>query len=211
MSENHKIPIKTIISDLGNVVMFFDWSIAYERFRPYCATLLPEVKHATERYPFLADFECGKISSEELYANMSDLLKMRLPFETFAQIWSDIFTPNTAMIDFFKNISTEVRLVLLSNTNELHYSFIRKHFPDALSMFEDRVVLSYEAGCIKPDKRIYRNALTKAGCNPEECIYIDDIKEYADAAQSLGIHGIHYTSHDAFTVASTRFSWSASS
>ena len=49
---------------------------------------------------------------------------------------------------------------------------------------------------MKPDKKIYLDALGKLNAIPEECVYIDDIKEYSDAACELGIKGIHYRSHE---------------
>ena len=40
----------------------------------------------------------------------------------------------------------------------------------------------------------YQQALKLTKARPNECIYIDDIKEYALAAKKVGIKGIHYTS-----------------
>jgi len=59
----------------------------------------------------------------------------------------------------------------------------------------DAVTLSFEAGHKKPEKQIYLDALKKLNLKPDECVFIDDIKEYSDAASKLGIHGINYTSY----------------
>jgi 2-haloacid dehalogenase len=47
---------------------------------------------------------------------------------------------------------------------------------------------------IKPDIRIYELLLERYGLNSEDLIFIDDRKDNIEAAQSLGIIGIHYTS-----------------
>ena len=46
---------------------------------------------------------------------------------------------------------------------------------------------------MKPERRIYEHALKNLAVRPEECVYIDDIEKYVEAARKLGINGIHYT------------------
>jgi len=58
------------------------------------------------------------------------------------------------------------------------------------------VTVSFKVGVMKPDRRIYLDALDKLKVRADESVYIDDISEYADAAGALGIKGIHYTSHE---------------
>jgi HAD superfamily hydrolase (TIGR01509 family) len=58
------------------------------------------------------------------------------------------------------------------------------------------VTVSFKVGALKPDRKIYLDALDKLGVRAEESVYIDDVREYADAAGALGIKGIHYTSHE---------------
>ncbi len=47
---------------------------------------------------------------------------------------------------------------------------------------------------IKPDIRIYELLLERYGLNYEDLIFIDDRKDNIEAAKTLGITGIHYTS-----------------
>ena len=47
---------------------------------------------------------------------------------------------------------------------------------------------------MKPNKEIFLDCIKKLHLKPEECIYIDDIKEYSNKATELGMGGIHYTS-----------------
>ena len=46
-------------------------------------------------------------------------------------------------------------------------------------------------------------SIEAVGLKPEECIYIDDIKEYSDAASTIGIRGIHYTDHESLLTSLT--------
>jgi HAD superfamily hydrolase (TIGR01509 family) len=47
---------------------------------------------------------------------------------------------------------------------------------------------------MKPEEILYRDILTKLRSLPEECVYIDDIQANVEAAERLGMHGIHYRS-----------------
>jgi len=57
-------------------------------------------------------------------------------------------------------------------------------------LFDD-VVDSSEVGIRKPDPAIYRLALERLGGIPaESAIFLDDLQQNLDAAESLGMHGI---------------------
>ena len=47
---------------------------------------------------------------------------------------------------------------------------------------------------VKPDTRIFRILLDRYRIDPREAVFIDDNPGNAEAAASLGIHGIHFRS-----------------
>ena len=62
-----------------------------------------------------------------------------------------------------------------------------------LSWF-DGIVVSGDEGVIKPDPRIFHILLERYRIDPREAVFIDDNPANAEAAASLGIHGIHFRS-----------------
>lgn len=52
----------------------------------------------------------------------------------------------------------------------------------------DTVVISSEAGCEKPDRRIFERALLLAGVEPSECLYVGD--NYYDDAVGASAAGM---------------------
>jgi putative hydrolase of the HAD superfamily len=58
----------------------------------------------------------------------------------------------------------------------------------------DAVVISAEEGCAKPDERIYRLLLDRLGTLPAETVFVDDLAENVEAARTLGLHAIRFTS-----------------
>lgn len=54
----------------------------------------------------------------------------------------------------------------------------------------DAVVLSFEAGVMKPDSAIYRIALERMGARAEETTFVDDQPGYLDGAAALGMRTV---------------------
>jgi 2-haloacid dehalogenase len=78
----------------------------------------------------------------------------------------------------------------LTNWSHETFPFARERF-DFLALF-DGIVVSGEEGMIKPDPRLYQTLLERYDIDPETAIFIDDNKANVDAAEALGIHGIHF-------------------
>ena len=79
------------------------------------------------------------------------------------------------------------RLAIISNT-------MREHKVDKKGIFElfDVIILSYEVGLTKDDKAVFLLAVDKLGVTPQECVFIDDIRQFIEVAQSVGMKGILY-------------------
>jgi len=54
----------------------------------------------------------------------------------------------------------------------------------------DVIVFSCVEGIVKPEKRIYEILLERLDVEAYEAVLIDDIKEYINAAQDIGMNGI---------------------
>lgn len=65
--------------------------------------------------------------------------------------------------------------------------------PWQVALFNE-TVLSYEIGVAKPDPRIYDAIASRLGVLPEECVFIDDVARYVDAAKATGMQGITFVS-----------------
>jgi len=84
-------------------------------------------------------------------------------------------------------------LVLLSNTNDIHFQMIRRSYP-LLDHF-DHFVLSYQVGVLKPSPRIYEEAVARAGCRAEECFFTDDVVPYVEGARQAGLDAVRFESY----------------
>ena len=82
-----------------------------------------------------------------------------------------------------------LNVYLLSNFGEEAYKTIRDRFDD-FSIF-DGGVISWEVKSIKPEPLIYQLLLEKYGLVPSETLFIDDTAHNIEAAEKLGIRGLH--------------------
>ena len=54
----------------------------------------------------------------------------------------------------------------------------------------DAVVISGEVGLHKPEPEIYRLGAERIGVPPEECVFVDDLRENCDGAEAVGMAAI---------------------
>ncbi|TCV97484.1 2-haloacid dehalogenase [Luteibacter rhizovicinus] len=78
----------------------------------------------------------------------------------------------------------------LTNWSQETFPIARERF-DFLEWF-DGIVVSGEEKMIKPDERIYRILLERYDIDPARAVFIDDNARNVEAAETFGIHGIHF-------------------
>lgn len=185
--------IKTVIFDLGRVIVPFDFQRGYTRLEPLCGLKTGEIRAKIGASGLVPRYESGEIESEAFVAELSECIGLKAGFSEFCDIWMSIFLPETLISEeMLAEIRTGHRLVLLSNTNRIHFEGIRANYP-LLRQFH-QFVLSYEAGAMKPSPIIYRKAIEAAQCEASECFFTDDIPEYVEGAKQMGIDAVQFQS-----------------
>lgn len=190
--------IRAIICDFGNVLMTFDRDRTYRALghaynRPY-----KEVEASLEEQDLRLKYERGELCDREFFDAVHRTLgaTASVDFDDFREWWGDIFWENRDVGDLCRELSDQVSLVILSNTNSLHMASVRERYPDLLNLFSDRI-LSFEEKRLKPAVELFHRAMAVAGSDvrPDECVYIDDSVEFVEAAEKLGMLGHVYTGY----------------
>jgi HAD superfamily hydrolase (TIGR01509 family) len=187
--------IKLFVFDLGNVILPFE--------HRQIAVKLHETSRIQDRFTpddlfkFLFDmdrglvnpYEEGLMSSVDFFAKLREKYKLELEYDEFKDIWNIIFQEDSEVnkaILYLKNKGYPV--FLLSNTNELHFSYIMERYPIVHSL--DEWILSYEVGAKKPKQKIFDTIFEKTDTARGEVLYIDDVPEYVEAAKNYGLQGL---------------------
>jgi len=183
---------RAVIFDLGKVVVNFDFQRGYRALEGLCPYATPEIRRRLSATDLVERFETGLIEPREFVAQFSSILDLRAGYDDFCRIWSSIFTDTLVPEAMLEGLAARYRLLLLSNTNAIHFEMIRENYP--LLRHFHHLILSFEVRAMKPRPEIYRAAVARAGCRPEECFYTDDIAAFVTAARSEGIDAVQFES-----------------
>ena len=186
--------IRVIFFDLGKVLVDFDWHSAAQRIARKSDLQIIEILYRCTSSDIAIAFECGQLNPEEFLRKLRPSLKFQGTTEDLRTLWTEIFTPIQENIELVDRLKKQYVLGMISNTNPLHFNFIQNSY-DFPKLF-DRLILSYEVGEMKPDRKIFEKAVNGLDVRPDEIIFIDDIQKNHSGAIDLGWHTIHYTSHN---------------
>ncbi len=183
--------ITTIVFDFGNVLAFFSHRKAAEQLAVYSPLSADDILNHYLDPRLEEDFESGRVS----LAAFRDIVRQRCRVtcgdEQFDRAIADMFTANDEVCRLVPALKPRYRLVLLSNTNELHAIHFRRQFADTLAHFE-ALVLSHEVGLRKPCPDIYAHCCKLGRGSPSQYLFIDDLPANIEAARACGWHGIVY-------------------
>lgn len=132
----------------------------------------------------------GEIREEEHWAEV--LKRLRYPLEKRKAFTDEFFGGDVldhTLVEFIRSLKGRVHTGLISNA----WEGLRAHLVSEkiLDLF-DTVVISAEVGVTKPDERIYRVALERAGFGAAESIFVDDMKVNIEACERVGMKGVWF-------------------
>jgi len=187
--------MQAIAFDFGNVLGFFDHRITLNRLVAHTEMSAEEMFAAVYDSALEDAFESGQITAASFLKEVRQLCKLRCDDRFLTEAWSDIFRPNEDVCRLIQTLKPRYRLLLASNTNNLHASRYRRQFADTLRHF-DHQVLSYEIGVRKPRPEFFEHCRRLAGCPARECLFIDDLADNIAGARTCGWEGIVYKRFD---------------
>ncbi|MDP2927266.1 MAG: HAD family phosphatase [Candidatus Omnitrophota bacterium] len=186
--------IKVLLFDLGRVLVDFDHLRSAQRISVFCSKTPRQIYDLFFESGATIAFEAGKITPEDFYLQVKQMLDLKLSYDSFEPIWNDIFflsAKNRSVFGLVNALRANYKIAMISNINILHYEYLKKNFP-VFGVF-DKVFLSFQLGLIKPDKKIYNRVIRDLGVRPQEIFYTDDRPELVESAKSLGIRGCVFT------------------
>jgi HAD superfamily hydrolase (TIGR01509 family) len=189
--------IESLVFDIGNVLVPFDWRPFRNRLQADCTKLTTAGE--TEFRTLMSRFEIGEMTGE-IFARLAIVtIGFQGDEREFTSIWNNIFSSNPPMERTILDLKARFPLFLLSNTCDLHLAYLTQNY-GVLKHFSDGVY-SFRAKCAKPDPGIFEKAIKQFGLRPENTLYVDDLEPNVRSASDLGFKAIQYdlTRHDSFT------------
>ena len=182
---------KTVIFDLGKVLIYFDFQPGYRALAEVCPYPAAQIPQRIALTGLVERFETGRVEPRAFFEEIRTALDLRVDFDGFRSIWNGIFDQSLLPESLLEGLAARYRLLLLSNTNALHFEMLRVRYHYLLRHFHG-LILSHEVHAMKPDPAIYRAAIDQAGCLPAECLYTDDIPAFVDAGKAMGLDAVQF-------------------
>jgi len=180
--------IEAIIFDIGNVLVLFDWQLAEQQIRLRIGN---DTEEARDELVLLKErFEVGEVSRDVFLRSAIGTLDFRGDSDEFAAIWNSVFSPNPKLEEFIIRLKESLPLYLLSNTSELHLTYLEERF-QVLKHFADGVY-SFRVQCAKPDRKIFEIAARQFGVTPSRTLFVDDLGPNIESASECGFQTIRY-------------------
>ena len=180
--------IKNIVFDFGDIFINLDKKLFAEELQK-----LHISQESEEMLPILQQYEMGLVSTDKFLTFFEE--RLSISQDKLKRAWNSILLDfPKERLRFIQNLSEskKYRLFLLSNTNDLHISWIQQNWGmeqyNAFKICFEQFYLSHEINLRKPNNNIYEFVLTSNDLEPKETLFIDDTKENTDAAKALGIH-----------------------
>ncbi len=183
--------ITTIVFDFGNVLGFFDYRLTTERLARHSELSADAIERFLYGGELEDAYEAGRIGSADFLRQTRAACGLTCSDEILTQAYVDMFRPNEEVCALVPRLKPRYKLLLGSNTTELHSRHFRRQFADTFRHF-DGLVLSHEVGARKPRAEFFHAALRLAGCAARACVFIDDLPANVEGARALGWHGIVY-------------------
>ena len=185
--------IRTIIFDMGGVIITIDQKEAVRRFK---ALGLQDAEQQLDPYTqggIFGDLEAGRITTEDFRRELSKMVGRQLTMDECSHAWHgyvDHVPPhNLEALLSLRNRGYQV--CLLSNTNPFMMEWANKDFDGQghpISYYFDALYLSFECKAMKPRREIFEIMLRGQQATPEETLFVDDGPRNVEMAASMGMH-----------------------
>ncbi len=153
---------------------------------------LPEPEAEQIKRSILDDADRGLLSQDALFAALAE--RVGLTAALVEQEWLSSVRIDFRLVDLVDCLRGKCRLALLTNAmSRFVRGILESH--DLERRFE-RIIVSSEHRCAKPDAAIYRLALQALGVPAAEALMIDDNPANIAGAVAVGMHGLLFRSTD---------------
>ncbi|MDR0295267.1 MAG: HAD family phosphatase [Prevotellaceae bacterium] len=184
--------IKTIIFDLGGVLINLDTEAAVRNFKEI--GFLDAHKYLGDylQKGIFLEMEEGKLRDEEFYDKFRELsVNKNITNEQIEEAWCKILLDlPDYKLDLLLELRKKYRVFLLSNTNRIIAAHYTKHaFTQqglTIDDYFDRRYVSYKIGCVKPYRGIFEYLIADSGIHPQEALFLDDGEQNIITAKEMG-------------------------
>ncbi len=186
--------IRAVFFDLGGVIVRTEYQAPRQQLAERLGMEYEDLSKIVFDSETGLQASIGGITSEQHWEAVMKRLKR--PMEEMTSIRDEFFAGDIIdrdILNFLRSLRGTHTTGLISNAwSDLRDYLVREKMVDAF----DHIIISAEVGVAKPDPRIFRAALEKAGVSPDEAVFVDDFYVNIEGCEKVGIKGIHFKDAD---------------
>lgn len=179
---------KNILFDLGGVIYDIDPQLTQNAIQ----ALLPSNELATfysktSQISAISDYEMGKMDTPTFIRKVKEELGLEVHDKVIADAWNALLVGLVeGRVAQIQSLKGKYNLALLSNTNDLHFTYIQKDCQPIYDLM-DRCFFSFLMGMRKPNADIFEKVLTEMNWKREETLFIEDSPPNILGAEAIGL------------------------
>ena len=184
--------IKNVIFDMGGVIVDVHRDRAIRNFKAIGVSDADQLIDSYHHKGIFFDIENGDIDADEFCRQLCKHADQDIPRADIESAWRSIIDPPpTYKIEYLQELRKTHKVFMLSNNNSIIMDwacapgFIATG--RSLADYFDKLYLSYQMKCAKPEHKIYTMMLEDAGINASESLFIDDSENNINAAKECGL------------------------
>jgi putative hydrolase of the HAD superfamily len=180
--------MRGLLVDFGGVLT----TNVFDSFRAFCIdegldtdAVKELLRGEPEAVRLVRGLETGDLGEEEFGERFGALLGIERRGGLVERMFGHV-RPEDAMLEAVRRARAQgVRTGLISNSMGAG-RYDRSTFPELF----DGVVISGDEGMHKPQPEIFRLGAERVGLAPEECVFVDDLRENCDGAEAVGMTAV---------------------
>jgi 5-amino-6-(5-phospho-D-ribitylamino)uracil phosphatase len=185
--------VKTIIFDMGGVIITLDQPEAVRRFQELGIKDADKRLDAYTQTGIFGDVEGGRISAEQFRVEASKLAGRELTYDDCCYGFQGYSAgvPEEKLQALLRLRKEGYRVLVMSNTNQFMMEWVNSERFDGnkhpLKDYVDKMYLSYQVRMMKPDEMFFRYVMSEERIMPNETLFVDDSSRNCAAASEMGI------------------------
>lgn len=184
--------IKDVIFDMGGVIVDVHRDRAVQHFQAIGVDDADKLIDAYHHKGIYIEFENGSIDTDEFCRLLCEHTGKNIPREAIINAWKSIINlPPAYKLEYLQELRKTHRVFLLTNNNPILMDWACApgftSSGNSLADYFDKLYISYQMKCTKPDLKIYQMMMEDAGMNPAESLFIDDSEQNINAAKACGM------------------------
>jgi epoxide hydrolase-like predicted phosphatase len=195
--------IKNLIFDLGGVILDLSVPDTLSSFSQLSTIPVERVKEVFVREKGFEEYEKGMIDDQSFRKFIRGIYNISAGDNEIDRCWNAMLKGiPMRKLEMLNELKKKHRVFLLSNTNNIHLTYINDVILQKLTGENDldkyfhKAYYSQQMLKRKPEPEIYQQVLEESNLKPDETLFLDDNRSNIESAAALGIQTILITSPD---------------